>query len=228
MNSIVVALLYMLVALTSASCTSAELCPSTEKHLEWSSACFEGTGLTRRVKPANKSKIVADRAGFATIVIDAPRELVAVDRSGAVRVPGIFHTGDFDFPYASEAIGRFQVITKDAKGEPNTKCGYFDSRNFKIVIPAIYDQCMAFANGTGAACKDCTKVCTESECQSSKLIGGQGFFINRQNNIVKRFFPPSLEQACIGNRPGKLVPVTPATFYLQCSPEANSPFDKLE
>ena len=226
MKAIVIAMLALLVAFVSVSCTSAELCPSTDQNREWSSACFEGTGPARHVKRENIKKIIANKAGYATIMIDTPRELVAVDQSGAVRIPNIFHTGDFDFPNANRGLGRFQIITDNGRGETLSKCGYFDGVSFKIVIPATYDQCLAFAQGTATACNDCAKYCTERECQDSVLVGGRGFVVDGKNRVLQQFAPPPLDKAC-GGKPGKVVKVTETTSYLQCSPAATSPFEQL-
>lgn len=65
---------------------------------------------------------------------------------------------------------------------------------------------MAFESGTAAACKDCTKVSTESECQNSILIGGKGVIIDSNNKIVRR--SPPLEKACHGDLPCKMIMVT--------------------
>lgn len=227
MRSIVAPLLFVIVASVSMSCTSAELCPRTDRNREWSSACFTGTGPARRVKSEHVKKIIANRAGYATIIIDSPHELVAVDRSGLVRIPNIYHTGDFDFPDANEGLGRFEVITNNDKGERLSKCGYFDGRSFKIIIPATYDQCLAFAQGTAKVCKDCAKICTEPECQNSILVGGQGFSVDSKNRILRQFALPALDKACGDKQTSKMVKVTDITSYLQCGPVANSPFEQI-
>ena len=179
------------------------------------------------MKSERTKKIIANKAGYATIMIGTPHELVAVDRNGAVWIPNIFHTGDFDFPNANKGLGRFQIIADAGKGATISKCGYFDGSNFKITIPATYDQCLAFKQGTAAVCKDCAKICTEPECQNSILVGGRGFVIDNENKILRQFAPPSLDNACGDKQAGKVVQVTGTTSYLQCSPAANSPFEQL-
>lgn len=226
MQSIVAAIHFFLVALATVSCASAELCPSTDQNLEWSSDCFAGTAATRHVKPAHTTKIIANEAGYATIMIGSPRELVAVDRSGVVRIPNIFHTGDFDYPNASEGLSRFQIAAVNGTGKTVTKCGYFNGRSFTIAIPATYDHCLAFAHGSAAVCNDCAKYCTEPECQNSILVGGQGLTINSTNEVLRRFAPPSLAKAC-GGEAGKVVKISETNSYLQCRPAANSPFGQL-
>jgi hypothetical protein len=173
--------------LTSASCGAAASCPPTSQDAEWSASCFEGTGAARQVKRAHRANIVTDKSGHATIMIDRPRELVAVDRRGHVVVPNIRHTGDYDYPDGRGGLARFQ--------NASAKCGYFNVRTFQIVIPAIYDHCLSFGEETAAVCNDCKVHCTEPECQNSVLVGGQGFLIDSRNRIVQRFKQPALEQA---------------------------------
>ena len=226
MKSIAAAWVFVLVALASLSCTSAELCPPTDQNLMWSSACFEGSGTSRKVKPEYASNIIANKAGNATIVIGNPREMIAVDRSGAVKVPHIFHTGDFDFPNASESIGRFQITAGVAPSTTLTKCGYFDGRSFEIKIPAAYDHCLAFADGVATVCNQCAQYCTEPDCQNSVLVGGEGLAVDKSNRIVRRFALPPLEKAC-GGTAGKIVQISERNSYLQCPPSAAGPFDQL-
>jgi hypothetical protein len=216
--------LALLAVLALVGCTSSELCPPSDRNEEWSSQCFAGSGADRHVKPAYLHLVRTGAAGFATIMIGAPHELVAVDRRGAVVIPNIFHTGDFDFPDARDGIGRFAVTIGGDKGRPVVKCGYFDARGFKVVIPPAYDECQPFDAGEAAVCNDCAAYCTEPECQNSMLIGGEGFAIDRGNKIVRRFTPPSLEHACDGSAPDKVVNSSPARSYLQCGRSAASPF----
>jgi hypothetical protein len=218
----------MLVALAFASCTAAELCPSTDKNLEWSNSCFEGLAAVRRVKPEYTRKIMANQTGNATIMISNPRELVVVDRSGGVKIPNIFHTGDFDYPNACTGLGRFQASTKNSKGESLAKCGYFDALTLQIAIPATYDHCQPFEQGVAEVCNGCATYCTEPECQNSIFVGGQGFAIDSKNKILRQFAPPSLAKACGGGTTAKVVKITEAISYLQCTPAANSPFGRLQ
>jgi hypothetical protein len=228
MKSMITAMLAMLVALALASCNAAELCPSTDKNLEWSSNCFEGVEAVRRVKPEHTKKITANQAGYATIMISHPRELVAVDRTGVVTIPNIFHTGDFDYPNARARLGRFQAPTKNGKGESIAKCGYFDALTLQITIPATYDHCQPFVQGVAAVCNGCATYCAEPECQSSIFVGGEGFAIDSKNKILRQFTPPSLAKACGGGTTAKVVKITQAISYVQCTPAANSPFGRLQ
>jgi hypothetical protein len=218
----------MLVALALASCTTTELCSSTDKKLEWSSSCFEGVEAVRRVKPEYTKKIMANQSGYATIMISNPRELVAVDRSGVVTIPNIFHTADFDFPSARAGLGRFQALTKNGKGESIAKCGYFDALTLQITIPATYDHCQPFVQGVAAVCNGCATYCTEPECQSNIFVGGRGFAIDSKNKVLGQFAPPSLAKACGGGTTAKVVKITEAISYVQCTPAANSPFGRLQ
>ena len=105
---------------------------------------LKGEGAARQVKPKYISRIHPNKAGFGTILIDKPRELVAVDRKGIVKIPNFFHSGDFDFPSAENGVARFLITSENVRGEVVPKCGYFDSATFRIFIPARYDQCQAF------------------------------------------------------------------------------------
>ncbi|MES2319383.1 MAG: WG repeat-containing protein [Pseudomonadota bacterium] len=167
------------------------LCPQADK--EWSAQCFEESGGVRRIKSQHLKRIVVDKSGHAVIVIDQPRELVAVDRKGVVVVPGIFHTGDFDYPDAEKNLGRFSTKVNNA-----SKCGYFNGSNFRIIIPASYDQCQAFHEGTALACKDCEVYCTVSECQDSVFVGGTNFILDGKNKVVRKPIPMTPAEVCGG------------------------------
>lgn len=227
MKLIVNFILTILVAGSSVSCSSAELCPAPGKNGEWSSACFEGKGPARQLKPKYISRIIPNKAGFATIMIDRPRELVAVDQKGVVKIPNIVHSGDFDFPSAENGLGRFLITLGNGPAKVVSKCGYFDSATFQIVIPARYDECQAFNQGTAKVCQECKKYCTQPECQDSILVGGHGFIIDSKNTVLREFALPPLERACGDKQPGKLTKGAGAISYLQCTPAANSPFGQL-
>jgi hypothetical protein len=92
MQAIFMVVLTIVFACAPVSGSSAELCPATENHRYWSRACFDMVGTVRQVKPNYVSHLTLNKAGFATIMIDGPRELVAVDQKGVVRIPNIFHT----------------------------------------------------------------------------------------------------------------------------------------
>jgi hypothetical protein len=165
---------------------------------EWSGRCFQEAAGERRVKAAYIRNIVADKFGYATIVIAAPRELVAVNRRGVVVVPGIYHIGDFDYPDAEAGIGRYEVTVKNERGVSTAKCGYFRSPAFKIVIPATYDECHPFREGVASACTDCQRYCTEYECQNSVFVGGRNVVLDGANKVVGESGPNTLEDLCGG------------------------------
>ena len=210
----------------ASSARAAGLCPSTKSDLEWSSRCFENTGAGRRVKPAQVKNIVVNKSGYAIILIDTPRELLVVDRRGVVTISNIYHTGDFDYPTARNNIGRFEVTLKNAVGQSTSKCGYFHTVKLKIVIPAIYDNCHAFNEGAAVACTDCTRYCTEAECQNSVFLGGQAFVIDRKNKILRKFEQYTLDSVC--DSPELMILKERggggASKYLQCLPAPGSPF----
>jgi len=83
-----------LLALAAGMAGAAE--PSCPRGDDWSAACFEKVGGERRVKARYLPRLARQPSGMAVVVIDDPREMVAVDRRGVVRVPGIYHAGDFD------------------------------------------------------------------------------------------------------------------------------------
>ncbi len=227
MRQVFAVLLPILMGCSSAHSISAELCPPTNKNLEWSSKCFTGTTPTRKVKPQYIRQIVPTKAGFATIMIDSPRELLVVDASGAVRVPNIVHTGDFDFPHAENGLARFEIKMRNRRGRASTKCGYFNSTNYRVVIPALYDECLTFRDHVATVCKGCSKYCTESECQNSIFVGGHGLVIDRNNKVLQHFSPPDLGNACGENQLGKVTRLGKSTRYLNCSAAPDSAFRRL-
>lgn len=164
----------------------ADPCPPTKRGEDWAAGCFQADGDGRRVKPHYLKRLTPDRRGITTVMIEHPRELVAVDRRGKVVVPGIRHTGDFDYRDAEGGIGRFET---GLDGKTALRCGYFDSRTFRIVIPAEYDQCQAFAGGEALVCKGCVSRCDDADCHHSTFVGGDGFALGPDGTIRERFKP---------------------------------------
>jgi hypothetical protein len=194
-------------------CANAEdACPARG---EWSAACFEAKGATRQVKPAYRAKLPLQKSGMAVLTISEPRELVAVDRKGVVVIPGIFHTGDFDYPSAEQGVGRF---------EAGGKCGYFSTATFHALVPAAYDQCQAFHEGEALACKDCVRYCTEDECQDSVLVGGRGFAFDARGKLLREFALPTVDAACGSAAVARVSKMPGAVPRLKCEPGAGSPF----
>ncbi|GAB3384245.1 WG repeat-containing protein [Massilia agri] len=175
---------------------AADACPEKGADGEWAASCFNTDKSGRRLKPQHHKHLRFDSSGHATLVISEPRELVAVNRQGKVVVPGIRHTGDFDFPDAEGGIARFETIPTTPGSKARPQCGYFDSRSFRIVIPAEYAQCRPFANGEAIACKDCASVCTEPECQNSILVDGDGVALGPDGTVRRRFRLPDQKTAC--------------------------------
>jgi len=196
---------------------AASLCPSTRLHDDWSAQCFEQRDGGRHVKAAYRKNIHVDRRGVALILIAQPRELVAVDRRGKVVVPDIRHTGDFDYPYEQHGMSRFSETVRDASGATKTRCGYFSTRRFRIVVPAQFDACQAFHDGKADACTDCTLYCTEPECQDSVLIGGQGYAVRPDGSMRPQRTVPSKEALCL--RPALLQEkeMYAGKSYLRCN-----------
>jgi len=191
--------------LLHAPAKAAHPCPETSGNPEWAASCFVADKGGRRLKPQYLKGLQFDSRGFTTLVISEPRELVAVNRQGKVVVPGIRHTGDFDYPDAEGGIARFESppFTPGSKVKP--RCGYFDSRDFRIIVPAEYAQCHPFSKGEAVACKDCVLVCTEPECQDSALVDGEGVALGPDGSVRNRFRLPAMKDICAdpGSKEGK-------------------------
>lgn len=170
-------LLACLLALLAGAAPAADPCPQGG---DWAASCLQTSGKVRQVKRQYLDRLELNKSGMAVIVIDAPRELLAVNRRGIVVVPGIAHTGDFDYPDAEQGVGRFT-----AQG----KCGYFRAGSFRVLVPPVYDACLAFREGEAHACQECTRRCTVPECQDSVLVGGRGFVFNAQGALLRKFVP---------------------------------------
>ena len=90
-------LLFVLVAIASNG-HAAEPCPAPPNEGDWSAQCFESAGTERRVKPRYLRNVRFGKNGVATIRIEQPMELVAVDRRGRVIFPGYLLLGRFRLP----------------------------------------------------------------------------------------------------------------------------------
>ncbi|MYN29881.1 hypothetical protein [Duganella levis] len=203
----------LLVALMPVACSAAASCPPSSPDEDWSAACFTGQRAVRQLKREYLARLKFDRSGHAVIVIERPRELVALDRRGVVVVPGIYHAGDFDYPHARAGLGRFRS---------GAKCGYFDSSNFQVRIPARFDHCEAF-DESATVCADCVSYCLDGDCHERVMVGGQGYRLDQRNRVLERFTPPALAQACSGVPPDS-VEHTPGNAVLRCPAALNSPF----
>jgi len=181
-------LLLFLVLAPLCAFAAAPGCPATDGGDGWDENCFTVKDGVRALKPQHLRKLKFKKSGKAVIVMDNPRQVVAVDRRGRVVVPGIYHAGDFDYPTAPRGVARF---------ESNGKCGFFQSRTFKILVPAEYDHCHSFHDGeTATACKDCENFCTEVECQDSVMVGGRGFDFDAKGQLQRSYDVGGLDRAC--------------------------------
>ena len=200
-------------------------CPSTKTGGEWSAQCFTGKGGGRKVKLRYLKRIDANRHGMAVVIIAAPREMVAVDRRGAVVLPNIRHTGDFDYPTAEHGVGRFAVNVAGEDEPPVFKCGYFKAEQFSIVAPAQYDQCGPVRQGEGQACTDCVRYCTDPDCHDSVFVGGKGVVLAPDGAILRTYTPPGLDQVCGTGRPAEISVVNGSGMrLLKCDTAVDSPF----
>lgn len=182
--------------LLSTGAIAADPCPAESRGTEWASTCFETDHNGRRVKSSYLNRLRFDRRGYTTVVISEPRELVAINRRGEVVVPGIMHTGDYDFPHAHGGIARFTIEPHVPGAKARAQCGYFDSRNFHIVVPAEYDHCQPYTDDEAIACKECESYCTEPECQDRILLGGTGFILGLDGKVRGRRKLPDVKSAC--------------------------------
>ncbi|HEY0588541.1 MAG TPA: WG repeat-containing protein [Pseudoduganella sp.] len=188
MRSTLFAIFLIFVASIAYAASDAEAeCPVDKVGSPWSRACFESVGDVLQVKPEYRHRVMPNASGFETILVAEPLELFAVNREGVVVVPGIAHTGDFDYPRAERGVGRFYS---------GGKCGYFQSKSFKIVVPAIYDACSAFREGKAVVCSECVRYCIGEECKNEQFVGGKGYELALNGKVIEEFVPSTLEDAC--------------------------------
>lgn len=201
-------------------------CPRTSANNEWSAQCFEGGGEQRRVKPAFLGRLDVDAFGRTTILIAAPRELVAVGRDGRILIPGIRHVGDFDYPDTPQGIGRFDAAVRMGGGGEKRRCGYFLAKELRVLVEARFDQCAPFNERLALACTDCRSYCTETECQDSILLGGQGFLLRRDGAVEKTYALPAPSEACPGAAAPRISTLAGGAMLLKCPARAADPFGK--
>ena len=195
-------------------------CPANQPERDWSTACFDTIGAERRVKPQYVRNIRVKKNGIATIRLDETLELLAVDRRGVVVIPGIYFTGDFDYPAAPGNVGRSGYTRRDAQGKYlSSTCGYFNTVTFKVLIPAVYDDCIAFHDNVARVCTGCVRYCTDEDCHMPVQVGGVALTLNRRNKVLARSALGPLDTACWGARPVK---VDRERLRLACPP--NDPF----
>lgn len=197
-------------------------CPRTKSGNEWSAQCFTEKGGDRKVKPRYLKRLDVNRYGMAVITVEEPREMVAVNRRGVVVVPNIRHTGDFDYPTADGGIGRFAIdVARDNKS-PVFKCGYFKAGQFRIVVPAQYDQCGPFREGKGEACTECVSYCTDEDCHDRVFVGGKGVVLAPNGEILRTYILPGLDKVCGESQAAETRSVSGgATLVLDCKSTAD-------
>jgi len=209
--------LSFLAACWLSSCSAASLCPPTDKAPDWPGVCFvEGQSGERLVRSQYVKNIKLNRHGVALIMIERPRELVAVNAAGKVVIPGIRHTGDFDYPAPPEGLGRYDVPANDRRNSGKRRCGYFDVSTFRIVLPAAYDYCERFDEGAAKVCTDCVEYCTVPECQNSVAVGGQAMLIDTQGNPLRQVVQPTLADVCRSRGTVKIGKTTSSRPLLEC------------
>jgi hypothetical protein len=220
-------LLSGLLALSASHALSADVCPPTGMNTEWQAQCFDGSGETRRVKPEFIKNLRPNQNGVVMILIAEPRELVAVNRDGKVIIPGIRHTGDFDYPNAPLGISRFYTRVTDRSGKPAEKCGYFQVERFQVIVPASFDNCQPFKEEQTLACSGCTSYCTETDCQNSVFVGGWGVRLGRDGKTSSASPLPTLETVCTRPELVRLSRLSTGAMVLSCQKGPNDPFKEL-
>jgi hypothetical protein len=218
---------FLLVVLAPVA-SAADLCPPTHTGKPWSVQCFEGENDHRRIKSAFIHRVRINAYGMAKISIDdspdMPREVIAVDRYGNVVIPNIRHTGDFDYPSAYRGLGRFSVVNMDGSGKRVEQCGYFQSPQFHILVPAQFDQCEAFAKEDAFACKDCVAYCSDADCHVREFIGGRGFVLGTDGTIKREFAVKTLETYCRRPELVRLKTTNDGTVSIRCDGPGDNPF----
>ena len=220
--------LLILSSLCAAPATAAPPCPAThpEAISEWSLRCFEQQGDTLRVKPRYLRKLRVNRAGVTLIVVSMPLDplsLMAVGRDGTIVVPNIRHLGDFDLPNP-DGIGRFDVVTRDAAGEPEYRCGFYDQKTYRIIVAPTYAHCRPFHEGTGFACVDCNNYCRDPDCHDSAYTDGQGFSFDRRGTVLKSWRLGSPDDECDGPGSASVEHTGKNWGMLTCLREKPGPF----
>jgi len=180
----------------------ADPCPDTRTSREWLATCFTPTATGRQVNKPLLKRIKFNRKGYAAIVITAPPELVSVNRRGQVVVLKEEHLDGFSFePGDGEGeIARFGYLSKSVDGKILSKCGFYRTGQFKVIIPPVYDECESFNKGSALVCVGCTSHCPSGDCHESDITGDEGLVINEKNEIIKRIQLPSLPLCSHGIR----------------------------
>lgn len=179
--------LICLLGLTIAS-TKAETAAIACHGTKWTEKCFENSSNGRRLKSRFLKYVEFQPNGFAVLNVNRG-EFVGINKNGEVVIPGIV-SGDFDYLKAEGGIAAFYAIQGPKGNRTSSKCGYFQTSNFKIVIPPVYTLCPRFRNQVAYVCKDCMLDC--AECHNYEYYGGEAYVINANNQVLKRFALPKI------------------------------------
>ena len=221
--------LLILSSLCASLAQAAPMCPTTHARetSEWSVQCFEKHGEALKVKPRYVRKLRVNRAGVTLIMVSEIFALLAVGRDGTIVVPNIRHLRDFDLPNP-DGIGRFDVITRDAAGEPAYRCGFYDQKTYRIIVAPTYAHCGPFHEGTGAACTDCNNYCRDEDCHDSVFTDGQAFSFDRRGTVVKSWRLGRPDDACDGPGSASVEHRGKHWGTLTCLRKKPGPFDRID
>lgn len=208
--------LWVLILLANQAFAAQDRCPKGGGG--WAAACFTEQAGVRYVKRQYLGRLKWNRQGYALVSRADAFDLMAVNRQGKVVVPGIYHTGDFDYPDAEAGVGRF--------GTPDGKCGYFQASGFQIVIPPRYDVCRAFHDGLAVACSGCTRYCDDEDCHLDHLVDGRADKLGLDGTVHASYTLPTLDTVC-GAPEWRLLTPRDGTDLLRCTGNKN-PFDDLK
>lgn len=155
---------------------------------DWSDVCFKAKGSATFVKPRHRKHLSYGRDGHASVMTRSSG-LVAINRQGKVVMTHIAFAGDFDFRDAQAGVSRYAAGTDRNK----LKCGYFQVKTYKVVIPAVYDHCSAFHDGRARVCVGCTIDCgDDDDCHVEEYVGGEGLILNLTGKVLERRALPAL------------------------------------
>jgi hypothetical protein len=96
-----------------------------------------------------------------------------VNRKGKVIISGVA-VMDNGADYFSDGLVRF------SRGG---KWGFANESGL-VVVPAIYDGAMPFANGVARVCKECESKWAEPECEHHSFVGGEWLCVNAVGGVV--------------------------------------------
>lgn len=176
-------LFYAIFCSVAAAATEID-CPKTE----WIPGCFYESADGRRLKPEHLKRVKFQRNGFAVLTL-GDGESVAINRKGVVVVPGIV-SGQFHYTEAEGGIAAFYANSRKNDDNRSSKCGYFQLSDFSVVIPPMYSICGRFYRKKAYVCVNCELDC--ADCHSYEYYGGEGFVINKKNDVLRRVTLPKI------------------------------------